>query len=555
MKRYFHIATLVLLGIPLVTPALERTELLPPAEASIRVTEAEKLWQEFGAAFGDRLANDRQIQDFAEAFGRKLVKKVEQGEIPLESRHLLEILKLLKGEIAVVYNSAPKGSPLVLDCAFLAAAASREEYGNILHRTEWLNGQTKEDVVRKRYDFGGTELVCDIIERGEPTPREFWMAWVNGTLLAGSRRPWVEKSIVRLKNETVTEPEGSKISCCFPVGQWLRNDLAQMTPDERAESESFWNAVGIMSFEQYLLEIEIKNGDLILDGTLTFSEKGKGLFALLDTAPEDYSDDRIVPGHATSFSYGKLDLTGFWRNMPQMLNSLPPAWNKYFSEWISYFQHHSGLNIDRDFLAHIDKEFALFTAPEGTNQPIVVAFNLNNANALENSFATLQGSSVAMLWQGKVETTDFRNHTIYHKKKEAAESDPFSICVADNHLLLGSSISSIRNTIMQLANPGHRKPSNMQKEVRRIAPAKAFGYGAMDHQTAPAALYVQVSDNQFTAGFAFQNNPEKTKRHLNLSENEISLSHLTSFIGNTYHFAEAVPGGIHHRLVFERLED
>lgn len=78
---------------------------------------------------------------------------------------------------------------------------------------------------------------------------------------------------------------------------------------------------------------------------------------------------------------------------------------------------------------------------------------------------------------------------------------------------------------------------------------EAFGYGAMDHRTAPAVMYIRVSDSTFKAGFGLHvGKPTDGKE---LGENEISLDHLTSFLHNTHHFAEAVPNGIHHRIVFE----
>jgi hypothetical protein len=98
---------------------------------------------------------------------------------------------------------------------------------------------------------------------------------------------------------------------------------------------------------------------------------------------------------------------------------------------------------------------------------------------------------------------------------------------------------------------GHQEPFTMQKTAEKLAPSTAFGYGAMDHRTAPAVMYIRVSDSTFSAGFGIQSDVGKPTDGKELGENEISLDHLTSFLNNTYHFAEAVPNGIHHRIVFE----
>ncbi|VGO15822.1 hypothetical protein PDESU_04409 [Pontiella desulfatans] len=529
--------------------ALERTDLLPPAKKHVRITQAETLWKEFSAAYGDRLRADEKVQDFVEAFEGKVKKKIAEGKLKLEIRQLFEILKLLKGEIALVYDDE-QGSALTINRMFLAATATDEEFGRIVERTDWLQGQTDE-AFRKREMFQGTEIIHDIMRGGSTNEMNCWLACTHGTLLLGSEREWVEQSMVRLKNETITEPEGSKISCRFPLGQWTRNDLAQKAPDERAKSESIWDALGIMGIEHYLLDIEMKEGDLVLDGTLALSEQGKGLFALLDTTPEDFSDDRIVPEHATSFSYGKIDLPALWEKIPEILGGMPRKDSVALTGLFAFFEQQSGLSIEHDLMAQLGERFTLHSESISTNQPMLVSLELKDGKVLEASLNKLLASPFAKAWAHHIETTDFRDRTIYFKKnKKNPATEAFALCVCEDYLFFGNTSEILRNAILRHGRTA--TPSALRETARALAPENSFGYGGMNHRKAPALIYIKMSDSSFSAGVGFTSNPEGKKEEL--GENEISLRHLATFLQNTYHYAEAVPGGIHHRLVIEHTE-
>ena len=67
-------------------------------------------------------------------------------------------------------------------------------------------------------------------------------------------------------------------------------------------------------------------------------------------------------------------------------------------------------------------------------------------------------------------------------------------------------------------------------------------------------MYIKVSDTNFSTGIGFNGNLDRSTKKEELGENEIWLNHLTSFLNTTYHFAEAIPGGIHHRIILEYEE-
>jgi hypothetical protein len=64
-------------------------------------------------------------------------------------------------------------------------------------------------------------------------------------------------------------------------------------------------------------------------------------------------------------------------------------------------------------------------------------------------------------------------------------------------------------------------------------------------------LQINVSDSEFNVGLGFQRNDKAIDNKEELGENEISFNYITSFLNDAYHFAEAVPDGIHHRIILK----
>jgi hypothetical protein len=315
---------------------------------------------------------------------------------------------------------------------------------------------------------------------------------------------------------------------------------------------------GTFELEQGLLELEMVQGSLVVDSRFTITNPGRGLFALLDTAPESFSDDRIVPQNASSFSYGKIDLPGLWKKLPEILGTLPPRQAAPIARMTALFQQQSGLDIEHDILAHAGNRFTLHTELAGTNQPMLVTLELANDRAFAQSLDTLLASPFAKGWAQQVKTTQYRGRTIHHKKNTSDPSkEPWAVCATDRRLLIGSNADIVRETILRMESSSPPLHPPMRAAARKYAPANAFGYGAMDHRKAEALVYIKVSDNSFSAGIGFQADVDVPKNQGTKDKpgtNEISLNHLTSFLSMTYHYMEAVPEGIHHRLVFENDE-
>ena len=527
--------------------AFERTALLPPAEVYVRITNVENLLNEFNAAYGDRLRADPKVQGFTEAFSEKIEKKIANNDLSIITRQQVETFKLLHGEIAMVNHGQTKSS-LLGERIYLAAGASGEDYTKILERTEWLHGELKDDVVRRKDTFQQADLINDIMYAGQTNEASYWMSHSGSTFLLSTDKEWVEKSLVRLRNETVREPKENKLVIHFPIEEWMADALENNT-ENQIQKRALWNSLGFLNIEKYVLEIEMKEGDLILDGTLSVSDLTSGLFSLLDTSPEDFSGDRLIPPDATSFSYGKIDLPGFWKRLPEILGTMPPKQSAAFMGVLGVFQQRSQLDIQHDLMAHLGRNFTLHTEQSTTNQPLLVSLELTDDDAMEASFTKLLASPFAQSWAHLLRTVDFRGQTLYQMKPKTPDAEPSSICFMDDRLIFSTSAVLMRNAIMRLGSEIDSEPSAMQKTAQATAPDTSFGYGAMDHRKAHSLIYINVSDSSFSAGMTIGTKEQKKAEEL--GENEISLSHLTSFLGNTYHYAEAVPGGIHHRLVFE----
>ena len=186
------------------------------------------------------------------------------------------------------------------------------------------------------------------------------------------------------------------------------------------------------------------------------------------------------------------------------------------------------------------------------------AIEESDGRAMAQSLTALFASPLAKAWSQHVSISDFRGHILYEIQGTSPDAMPFSLCATGNDLLFGSSAEVVRETILRLESDTTPEPSPMQKAARSHAPGNSFCYGAMDHRKATGFVYITVSDTNFSAGIGFKSDFSKcgnSGKKEGSGENEISLTHLTSFLQNTYHFAEALPDGIHHRIVFENDEN
>lgn len=537
-------AAAALLLFPAASRGLERTELLPAADTSLRVSGAADLRAAFDRAFGERLRADPQVMRFWSGLTNKFDARMGKERPPVVFLHLLEAHRLLKGEIATVYTLTETSPQKRRIC--LAARADDEEYRTFLEATARQNGRTDDAVVRLKTPFQGSELTCDVVNGGSTNQTACWMGFVENTLLLSTDREWVEQNIVRLRDETVREPESSRIALRFPLGIWIRQMLDR-AGETAAEKELMLETLGLLEFNEYQLGIEVQDDDLVFDGTLRIGDMQHGLLNLLDTEPTDFSDDRAIAPNATSFSCGRIALNRLWAKLPDIIGGLPSRTGNSFMGLVLFFQQQSGLDIGNDLLAHTGSRFTFHTELAGTNQIALFSLELIDSRAFNDSLTRLLASPVAKKWSPFVEVTEYRGHPLYRPVATHPDADP-AICIADGRLLLGSRASMVREAVLRMESDTRSEPGPLLRTARALAPDRAFGYGGMDHLAASLLIQFQASDHDISFGASISSKG-RTSRNAQSDDDGMSLDHLASYLNDTYHYAEAVPEGIHHRLI------
>jgi len=311
-----------------------------------------------------------------------------------------------------------------------------------------------------------------------------------------------------------------------------------------------FKAFGLAGVSDYRLHVEITGNELILDSTLAVSDLDQGLFSLLDTSPEKSVQNGLLPRPFSSFMVGQINLARFWGKLPEIIGAAHAASTDRFAMTVRAIQQNTGLDIGQDLLAYIGPQFVVSTRSQNEKQSWVIALELSNEQALEQSLDSLFSSPMALSWGNFIATSDFRGHVFRCLKAQDPEANPTALSTANGQLLIGNA-DLVRETIQQLESSTNPQPSTMERITRKHAPANAFGLGATDHRNTTSVMYIKMSDSSFSAGLGISGGQDSEKEKEELGENEISLNYIASFLQNSYHFAEVVPGGIHHRIVLE----
>lgn len=541
-------------AIPLAASALERVSLLPP-ETLIRlqVTNVAEMRAELDRMYLSKLRQDEQFQAFSVAFAKKIKTRAEEGKEGLLDPFLYEHLLMLKGEAVFALKEDKKGSGT--SHTYFSAAMTAEEYTESLRRGHWVQSEEEALVEIVKSSFQGVEIVQHIAQGGTPEEQIFHWSHLNGTFLLADQREWVEKCIVQLKKEHVAEPGGNTLRLNLPLGPLLfHSALQKKTNDvERVQAEQLYCALGLAGIDHYELKVEINGDEVVLDSTLEISDPSQGIFTLLDTTPRNLGKNEYLPVPFSSFMVGQINLARFWNNLPEILTATPPATAAQFAMAIRTVQQKTGLDIGQDLLAHLGTRFSLSTQRQNDGQSWIVAFDLQDEYSMKQSLETLFSSPLVQPWIHIISISDFRGHVIYGLKSKNPAANPASLCTANGQLLLGNA-DLVRETIQRQEGGAQSNLSKMELAARRHAPPNAFGLGATDHRETASMLNIKVSDSSFSAGFGVTVNKDPEDARQELGENEISLNYVALFLQNTYHFAEAVPGGIHHRVILEYKE-
>lgn len=168
------------------------------------------------------------------------------------------------------------------------------------------------------------------------------------------------------------------------------------------------------------------------------------LFKLLHGGQPAFKSMRLVKQDAMLAFAATLKPADEWELIKGILSAADkPLYDKLIAR-LKDIEDKSGLNLEKDIIASIGPEAALIiTDPEiDLRSPfavgLVVAIEIKDGKKIEQFIATALGPDEAA-------TEQYNGHTLYTLKDESV------FCITENHLLYGSTRSSLKEVIKTLA--------------------------------------------------------------------------------------------------------
>jgi len=536
----------ILLSLPLAVTALERISLLPSdAQSYVRVSNTTNFWSQLKQSSIGKLWADPQFQDFlgnpdAETWQEMFF----EGDSDAESEVFSEQIKMLKGEIILAFD-------LEMEDPYIIAAMSGEDFIQSLKMDEKLLGVTDEPFEILKSTFQDVEIIQYIEDGGSPGEESSWQTHLNGTLVLGYTKEWVEKCIVQLKKEDIKEPTGNPTANLnIPLSSLIRT----FAEEESADDTVLFEALGLMGIESYSFKLELKETEMVGDSNLNVSDLTKGIFSILDTQPSELPTVTFIPESISSLEVGRFNLLRFWQEIPNVLATAMPAAKPQFDMIVAMLQQQTGIDLEQDLLANIGTQYLSFSKAEGDAQTTVVAVELKDGMAFETGLETaLAAPALQPQVAAGLEIEEFLGHTIYTVKDTAPES-AMAFSVSGDYLLYSQPAGlrqAIRSQNSDAAANEFFERSELVKGLRRHVPPRAFGFSAIDWKKNMDLIVREISKPEYVS--VMQQNWAKSGSPLPPPDFEKlpSADHIASFFNVSYQYIEATGDGLHQQIILK----
>jgi hypothetical protein len=473
-----------------------------------------------------------------------------------EADIIIDQLKMLSGEVIMAFD-------LEHDDPYLIAAIQEDDFRRSLDMDEQLKEITEDPFDIVKDTFQDVEIIQHISNPGSPDETSSWQAWQNNTLVMGHSKEWVEKCIVQLKKDPVTEPRGNPaLNANFPLSKLIKKGILESMAGKTAAGqqpslynpEELLDALGLMGLESLSFKMELRDAEMVTDANLGVADLTRGIFTILDLEPSDLPSAGFIPGNISSLEVGRFNLLRFWQEIPNVLASAMPSVKPQFDMILTLIQQQAGVDLEQDLLAYIDTKYFSFAVVEDEQPQSVIAVELKDGAAfkagLESAFAA---PAVEPQVSMGLDTEDFLDHTIY-AVKNSDPGNPIAFGIAGDYLLYGHPAALrqvIRSETSGAAANKDFERSPLVKGLREHVPPRAFGYSAVDWKQNMAILVRELDKQEFT--IAMQQNWAKSGSPLPPPDfNKLPpADHIASFFNVSYQYAEATANGIHQRIILK----
>lgn len=547
IKRFSRIlAALVLL--PLTGHALERSDLLPPeAPIYMRISSVTNGVEMLMKSSLGKLWTDEQFQDF---LGQPMKEGWEallyDGELTEDEKIELEQLKMTKGELIIAGDMG-------FESPYIVMAMGKEDFLHSLELDDKASESETDPFRIIRDSFQGEDVIQHIYKPGTPEENAYWQAQLNDTLVMGPSQEWVEKSILKLKQEAVEEPEGNPVVILnVPIGELIRKEIENGMADP--ETTAVLEAMGLLDIRQFTMKIELKDTEIVADNTLYVDRLDKGLFTVLDTRPTPVPTDGFIPGNIATLEAGRFDLFAFWKEVQNFMTAVLPEQKPQLDLLLGMVRQQAGIDLEMDLLANMGNKFISFGVVEDDQYVSNFAIELKDSRAFKRALETaLTSPGLKPQMDLVLETVDFIDQTLY-VSKDTEPSESFAFAVVNDLLLYGSP-SAVRQVIRDLnsgtATRSRIENTELAKGLRQYVPSSAFGFGAIDWKKCMTFL-IRALDNEYVVQMVSQ---EWAISGAPIPPPDFSklppADHIASFFNITYTYVEKSPEGLHQRIILK----
>jgi hypothetical protein len=542
--------------IPLAASALERPDLCPPeARTYLRITNTTNLFSQLQKSPIGKLWKDPQFQDF---LGHPDIDSwhelIFDADTEAESQIFTEQFKMLTGEVVLAFGDD-------MNNPFLIAAISKEDFARSLEMDDRLREMKTHafDIVKDT--FHDVEIIQHIDLPGTPKEESSWQAHLNGTLVMGNSREWIEQCIVRLKKEKIEEPTGDPwLHVNLPLSKLVRESLLEGMKKGAAkkrqpalyEPEALLEALGLMGIEGLSTTIALHDERAIVNTNLRVTDLTKGIFSILDVQPAELPTVTFIPDNISSLEVGRFNLLRLWQEIPNVLDTAMPAIKPQFDMVVAMLRQQTGIDLEQDLLAYLDTKYFSFATVEGDTQLSIVAVELKDGPAFKTGLeSALAAPAIQPQVATGLKTEIFLEHTIYAVQNDDPGS-PVAFGVVGDYLLYGHP-EALRQVIRSQTSDAaanqsfERQP--LVKGLRKHVPPQAFGYRAIDWEKYMAVIVREFS-KPGTATLIQQNwarsgSPVPPPDFDKLPP----ADHIASFFNVTYQYVEAAGDGLHQRII------
>jgi len=540
----------ILLTFPLASSALERLSLLPPeAQGYLRISNTTNFLSQLKQSSIGRLWADPQFQDFLGNPDAETWKALFfEDDLDAEDEVFLQQMKMLTGEIILAFDQE-------MEDPYIIAAITEAHYIKSLEMDEKLSEVADDPFEILKSTFQDVTIIQYIEEGGTEDEESSWQAYLNGTLVLGYTKEWIEKCIVQLKKEDVAEPTGNPIANLnIPLSNLIQSFADEEDSVEAMDTEVMLEALGLMGIETYSLKLELKDSEMVADSQLHVDDLTKGLFSLLDLQPSELPTVTFIPAPISSLEVGRINLLRFWQEIPNVLATAMPSAKPQFDMLLAMMQQQAGINLEQDLLAHIGTQYLSYSEAKDNVQTTVIALELKDGMAFKTGLETvLAAPALQPQVAASLEIEEFLDHTLYTANQNDPE-EAVAFSVSGDYLLYSQPAGlrqAIRSQSSDAAANTDFERSELVQGLREQVPPRAFGFSAIDWKKNMDVIVHEISKPEYVGvlqqSWATSGSPLPPPDFTKLPP----VDHIASFFNVSYQYIESTDYGLHQRIILK----